>query len=480
MILLKQFLEQPILPEIMQALALGLIAVMIAVTIFLVEKGSIFAFDRIVILKKVIQGKLFLLFLSFLFMPLFFWDLSGTFVRLVLLVLYFIGVAGILITLFRSYKWVEEIETEDKRIHEGYRQKKRLEYLEEISDEPQKLLAWEYIWQLKNKTGEEEITYIEKFIETIDSFLKRENETSAVKYISSFERSVNSITIRDWVIFENIFRSLLDWHYKVFLSEESYKAKKRYKHLIIILERLIGDFIKKGLSSGNSYIFLEILQVFVSEKEYSSNNVKYIKHLFAFIAPTFLDNVTESPETHTIWSSYFPQEWKITRQTIEDKQNLMAKLWLDYFINWAKQRIWKHYSNNTETKLDKQLEEVTAGLFPSVDPITWAIILTFLMRPWSDGERIKDLVEIPRKFGLVSRVHVMWGDDENKFFEQMKKERNNAIELALILFSSEFSREKLQGYISDLKKLSYEEGSRKTKNKNQIQKIFDDMISCLP
>jgi len=488
MILLNDFFSQTILSEIMQSLSLGLITVTIAVAIFLAEKGTVLAFDRIVILKKVIQGKTFFIFFLVLFIPLFLWDLGGEAVRSFLFTSYIAGVVGFLLFLFRSYKWIKEIETEEQRIYEGYRQKKRLEYLEEISVDPERLLSWEYIWQLKNKSSREERIYVEKFIQNINSFLGRDNEKDAVDYLSSFEKFINNITLRDWKIFEDIFKALLEWHHKACSSYRTNEEnKRRYIPLLIILERLIGNFIEKGLKLGASYIVFETFKNFVTEK---ISEEEYIKRLIATFAHIFFEHIPDSPESHTIWSDYFPQEWKVTKATIKDRQNLMSKLWLDHFLQWAQQRIWEHY--NKDAEWDKQLDDVSKGLFPSIDPIAWAIILTFLMRPWNSGKRMKDLVEIPRRFGLerfgpVLRMSVISYDDsenvQQRIFEELNRriseQRNNAIELALIIFKNVFSKEKLREYIRELERLSYEKESPEEKYREQIKKIFEDMLNRL-
>lgn len=468
MTLFYEFFNQAILQEIMQSLALGLITVTVAVAILLIEKGTVFAFDQIVIFKKVIQGKSFLVFFMLLFAPLFLWDLGDGVVKFLLFISYLAGLGGFFLFLFRSYKWIGEIETEDQRIHENYRQKKRLEYLEEISTDPQRLLVWEYIWQLKNKSAKEERTYIEKFKENINFFLERDNEKDAVAYLSSFKRFVNNITLRDRVIFGDIFKALLEWHYKIF---SSYSSSEENKHrdthlLLVILERLIGTFIEKGLQLGASYVVFETLKNFVTEK---SNENKYIERLVSTTARVFFDHISDSPELHTIWSDYFPKEWKVTKETIKNKENLMAKLWLDHFLQWAQERIWKHVGKDVQW--DKQLDAVSEGLFPFVDPKTWAIILTFLIRPWRDGQRMKDLIEIPRRFGFFS---LMFEEPDRRIEEQ----RNNAIDLALIIFRNrkEFTKEKLQEYIREVEQLSYKEEPYKAKYRDQIKRIFEDML----
>ena len=162
------------------------------------------------------------------------------------------------------------------------------------------------------------------------------------------------------------------------------------------------------------------------------------------------------------------------RANIEDSQNILANIWLESFMNWASQRILQN--RNQENEWDKKLEGVTKGLFPSVDPITWSIILTFIM----DVRNVKVFIDTPRSFGFMSRVHVSY-DDEGKLREEMEEEEDQAIDLALLLFKREFSRKNLKKYIGDLEQLSYEKEDQEDKEdrRKQLKSIFENMLKRL-
>jgi hypothetical protein len=134
----------------------------------------------------------------------------------------------------------------------------------------------------------------------------------------------------------------------------------------------------------------------------------------------------------------------MTKETLEDKSNFISKIWLNQFFQWGQSRIWE-----SKNEFDKNLDEVSSGLFPSVEPVLWAKILTLLMRPWTDNNRMKSLVEQGRNFGYASRVIVGSFESEEKSSErlygQIKSQEDSTLELALILFKREFTKEKLQG-----------------------------------
>ena len=259
---LAPFMNQQLLPDVMQTLAIGLITITIALAIFLAENGTIVEFDRIVIWEKIVQGKLLLTSLSFLLIPLFFWDLSGAIIKFLLFIIYLMGIKGFLDFLFRSYKWIKEMETRDQRI-EGYRQKKRLEFLDGINAGQQGLIAWEHVWQLENKSFSEEKTYVEKFISNIDSFLNSSNQQAALDFLSSFKDYVDDLPLDNMVIFATFFNALLRWHKRIFQNDEN---TFQYGQLQKKLERLIKHFIERGLFSGETlYSLFDKLQDHLSK-----------------------------------------------------------------------------------------------------------------------------------------------------------------------------------------------------------------------
>jgi len=190
----------------------------------------------------------------------------------------------------------------------------------------------------------------------------------------------------------------------------------------------------------------------------------------------FFDNIADSQEQLDIWGHYFPEEWKITKETQGDKENFISKIWLNEFIQWAQNRIGK-----TKNEFDKNLDEVSSKLFPSVEPMLWAKILTLLVRPWSGSDRMKSLVEQGTNFGYTGRVLVeFFGSTEKsskRLHGQDKAQEDSTLELALILFGNEFTKEKLQDYISDLKRLKYAKETQEEARQKYLEAIFEKMLT---
>ena len=111
----------------------------------------------------------------------------------------------------------------------------------------------------------------------------------------------------------------------------------------------------------------------------------------------------------------------------------------------------------------------------------WAKILTLLVRPWSGSNRMKSLVEQGTDFGYAGRVLVEFFGPTEKSSKQLhgqgKAQEDSTLELALILFENEFTKEKLQDYISDLKRLKYAKETQEEARQKYLEAIFEKMLT---
>ena len=123
------------------------------------------------------------------------------------------------------------------------------------------------------------------------------------------------------------------------------------------------------------------------------------------------------------------------------------------------------------------MDEVSKELFPSVDPIVWAKILAFVMRPWS-GSRIQAMVEKDQNFGYIGRIFTGWGDGvETDFARQNEEQLKETINLALFIFGGIFSIANLDQWQSELNNLSYPKDSdeyRKAEHWKEILRVLKE------
>ncbi len=465
--IIDEFFKQELLPEIIQNSGLALLTIIIAVAIFLAERGTAFDFDRKIIVNNIVRAKQFLTAVIFIFLPLLFWNLASE-SRLLLFLLPSVGIGLLIRILYRAYKWMDVFESAEYRNTESYRMKLRLQYLGDLADSEEKVGVWSYILKLKPRSPVEERKFIGAFIKSVKSLIEKRDDESlelAARNLNVFQSAIDHVSLDDWAIFEDVIKTILQIRYEA----RDYKRSglRAGLHLYTTLNSLLGLLVKKALQVGVAYVLFEELK-----KHFQSiDDKEYIQRVVEVVSGSFFENVADSPESYDIWESYFPSKWKVTKETVTDKNNIIAQCWMKDFFKWAGRRI-QEYADDW----DKKLDEMSRGLFPTVDPITWSIILTFLARQWTGNKRMKALVEKPRKFGFASHVIE---ETEEEVFGAMEEQRRNAIELALMLFPSKFTKEKLENYIGELSSLSYEPNTREADDKVEVEQIFKEMLKFL-
>lgn len=201
--------------------------------------------------------------------------------------------------------------------------------------------------------------------------------------------------------------------------------------------------------------------------------------MFSIFYRVFFDTIESSPERFDIWEHYFPRKWKITKKNLTSEENVISRISLHNFLNWVQERIWQ-----TKEDFDGNLDDVASNLFPEVEPILWAGILTFVFSPYGEN-RVKSVIERPWNFGFVGRMRMYSGYPENNkeekemseaIFSAEKIEVNKTFELAYLLFPDQFSRENLEKYINDLEELKYDKGSKEEKKRLRLLDIFKKML----
>ena len=210
----------------------------------------------------------------------------------------------------------------------------------------------------------------------------------------------------------------------------------------------------------------------VDNKEYC-----YAESLFNIFYPVFFKNMAKLQSRNKIWMHYFPKEWKITKNNLEDKENVISKISLIMFLEWAQERIWQ-----VQVTPDWDLDVVLMNLFPELNPRLWAIILIFVYTPYDDN-RVKSVIERSWNIGFIVYPRDITDKEEEsesktiKMMQSVEKvEIKNIFELTYLLFKDQFSKENLEKYIKSLKDLKYEEEPKIEKKRLELLNVFNEMI----
>jgi hypothetical protein len=474
----NKFLDAKLLPDAMQGFGIALLTIFIPLVIFLLEeaRGGV-GWDRIVIIEKVIKAKKFLVAICLVFIPIFLWYLEGF--RSILFVAFAGGITLIIQTLLNSYRWMRTLDSDNVTDLDNFRNKLRNEYLTEKGDWDEKNKIWGMTWSKKIESIIEERNLIKVFIQHFDFLVSNDESNRSSRYMSTFAAHLDKRSLYDWVIFGDLFEKILEWNHVSFLRHKNrLDSKDKYVNgayiIRSVLRQLIEKLVRSALQKGTLFLLFENLKKHVQEKE-----PDYLKQLFlSSISKTFFDNVADSNEAYDAWGDqqgrgYFPPEWKTTKETFQNKDNFISKIWLEQFLHWAQSRIQQQQDQD----FDKQLDEVASNLFPTVDPMTWAQLLTLLIRPWAERGRMKSLVERGTNFGFTSRMLIGDNDSIKNFSrylqEQIEVDTKATVELALILFPYEFTKEKLKTYIQELNDLNYTENSAEDLKKRRLIRILN-------
>lgn len=304
------------------------------------------------------------------------------------------------------------------------------------------------------------------------------------KLLNDFNNFINNRSFFLSVLSKEFFPKILDWHFKVWEKEYKYWIKKDYGEEFIsygeifrILDSTLGSIEEISLNKRETLIFFNYFKKHAEtykEKviEYENEKYYYIEALFNTFYQIFFENIGSSPERYSIWKNYFPKEWKITKNNLENKENIISRVSLNNFMKWTRDRIWR-----AKEEFDEDLDNVSSNLFPEVSPFLWAPILIFVLSPYGEN-KVKSVIERTWNFGSIGRTKTFWYSEYNeeeirkKIRETAIKEEENTIELAYLLFKKQFLKENLDKYIKALKYLEYPKESIKEHKRIRLLIIF--------
>ncbi len=449
----------------MHNIGIAILTILISVAIFIIQDKKRKDWDELVMIDRVINVKKFSSALMLIFVPILFWNINNMFswYNIIIFVLFCIGVIYCIVVLYNIYKWIKAIEIEGLNFY-NYRTKLRIEYLKNIKNSSEKKSIWNLIFKNNNKDMQEELVFLDIFVNQIKQMIEDNKFKEALEFIKIFSREINNLSISDWREFDLLFPFLLNWHF-----DNSIQYNTNDKGLVFetksVLEKCILKFIVAALHDGTSYLLFEYLKKHVEKINISEpNKEKYLFHFFSIVSPVLFENIKSSPEDYDIWDEFFPSEWKITLSNL--KTNNFAPLLWENFWSWSRNRII-----NPTLEYDFILEDVARELFPETDPILWADVLRFLCLPWYNDDRIGSIIKQKKNFGMVGRVISHPSRDINKII------LNNTIELALFIGNNQFTEEKLVKYLTELDKYSgnYSAENYKVIFKEMLERIRNDI-----
>jgi hypothetical protein len=462
------FLNSEFLPTAMQTLGIGLVTIFIPVVIALLQDIED-AWDRAVIFEKVVRVKITLLGFGLAFIPTFFWYERCW--RLIFFGVFIAGVWLLIWILNNCYNWLRALPTGGQYDNVNYRNKLRIEYLSDKGNWTEKERIWIQTWEKKATDSRIEQDLIKQFNGNIDALIEAGEYEIVARYLRVFYAEREKRMWVGWVMFGDFFTKVLEWHFIFYEKEKRVLADPNVDDRYVFevnaaLLQLLRALVGIGLESA-AYIFFEHLK-----KHMVGKSPEYVQHL---LIQAICDGVFETGggrESYDVWNNYFPAEWKVTKATLNDRDNFISKIWLNRFFEWAQRRIW-----SPTQPFDNELDDVAEGLFPEIDPIWWSAILALMMGAYGEGGRIKSWVERHKNFGYASRIGLgSYGSPEeaSRQLEAMiVQQRADTVELAVLLFPRDLSAEKINQYLTEIKALHYPEGAKEEFARKEYQQILE-------
>ena len=481
-------------PTIVQGIGLALLTILIPLAIAILadiyqkrkDKEKEFVYlDLHVILDNVFNIKLLILSVFLIFLPMFFWDILIGSYRLITIILTSIGIILVTVIIIKVYHWIK-----------GNIFDFRFSYLKKVKKYDDLEIVWKSIWEVTKINIQNEKEFCKIFFSKIDHLLGLPKNSLEItsKLLNDFYNFINKRSIILLVVPANTFPKILEWHFKVWQNKYIYikkiledkdksKSSFNYSEILRVLHSILSNIEERSFKEQEAFSFFihfkKHAKKYKDELVGNGNKHYYISYLFDLFYKVFFKYIEKAnfSEMEPIWDQCFPEEWKISKTNLTDKENkLFSDLSLRCFINWALHRI-----SQAKEEKDFVLGEISSNLFPEVEPNLWAKFLVFVFSGSKD--RVKLAIEKPWNFGPISRVKFYSieedGEINKKMSEDMEQEEQKTYELACLLFKKEFSKENLKQYIKEIKDLKYPEGSNEENEKIEWLDIFNGMLKYL-
>lgn len=447
------------------AMAALMVAILIPVAIFMIDNKneSGFAWDKAVILSKILKAPNILIAALLLTLPLVFWNIDLPLKPLILGV-FVTGVFILITSLVRAYIWLKV--TENKPL-ETYRTKKRLEYLKTLKHSDKEAI-WSMTWSdNQGRALIDDKRLVPYFIQHL-SELQRDGRDGAT-LLREFMGYIDKIHLADPDVFQDLICFSMEWASN--LAKENKNDQVNPVRFRTTTRYLFFDLAKRAFNDEVlSYLFFETVDDYI-ESDSAASELRFVRHF----ATNFFDILENSEDWTIVWES-FPDKWKITIDKIRKDENEVISQWLKAYLKWITTRNLYIGESNT---YDVFAESVTENLLPNVEPLLWSDLIVLHWSPYgvkenedSDKAQIRNFIERKKSFGIVGRSYGFWEADsaDSRFIEEYKNQKQEV--LNFVKYTDIFPRFKnteiLDKYIEKASSLSYPSGSNEENAKENI------------
>jgi hypothetical protein len=461
------------LPSILLGIVVAYLTILIsvAIAIFSEKEKEFETLDRNVILDHIIKAKSLLVYLGFTFVPLLFWNNSLPWTRLIAIIIWAIGLGFLIAISVHSYHWMK-----------GNKYRLRFDYLKRLHNTVDTEDAWRSVWQADKINYQNEQEFFTIYSSTCKRFMESESKDDLVmvsKLLGDFNNRLSNRSSIFLLRLDGMYGTILEWHFYIWKKEQANLSKEDklnewalYGDLSRTLDSIFRHIETRALKEKEAFLFFRKLEKHASKYKMEVVSSRYyVENVLDIFYRVFFEQINEAPERFAIWEHYYPKDWQVTYSNLRKTDNILSRISLNNFYQWAQPRIWQR-----SKELDYALNDVASNLFPEVDPISWSRILIFALSSYGE-DRLQSMIESPWNFGFMGRIRVYSVDQEEEMETMYASDRISTFKLAYLLFKKVYSPINLERYINDLNNISYPDKPKEESKRTELISLFTEMLT---
>jgi hypothetical protein len=285
-------------------------------------------------------------------------------------------------------------------------------------------------------------------------------------------------------IITDIIDKILSVHFKVWslayseCTSDNFSLEKwsALDNLSETFSTLITELVYVSLQSGDIYSYMHKLGDHFRKNENSKfeRGRKEYWYLEQFSFERILFKNINKLSRRGL-SVVIPEDWLLTIKNVSDRKDSKLKV-IDFIIHeylyWA-DKILYHNSK------DKELfEEFNEEWIPDVSLKAWSYIVTYKRRSWSDGNRIKSLIENPPDFNQRERISIHSSEVKNDKDRVLVGKLKKTIRLAQHIRVLRFTKEEAIKALEEISEISPENEKQEEVTKD-LKILFEGVLRTL-
>ena len=378
-----------------------IVAILIPVAIILIDpKNDKFPLDRNIIFRKIFLYKSFIA----LIIPI---TISYLFPQIRLLsaiaTIYLSALA--MIVLVKMFKWLSSKETSSDT--ESFKQKIRIEYLNELDNEKEIIDAWSTILN-SNYDRINQIGLLDAYLNDGEKIKNGDNNWNAEIYWNLLDKNFEKIKDSNIDTYKRLVKKTISYYTDCDVWKKNKDKDDLKERPPEALRQISIKLLRKAATSENysieSFVYFNTINEYLkdkNEREVAAFFDSYSYDLF----DCFLKN---DVNYYDKWSGEFFKRLIITSNNYSQ---LIPSIVFDAYLRTILLEQVRKIDNPPNDLADR-MSKITERLFTEIDPIIWFRVWTFLLWPYekkknadSDAKsRILNWCNRPRNYGVFGRV----------------------------------------------------------------------------